>query len=427
MATPDFIEFTNRKIHPMTTTLSILVSCTSSTEAAALSIASFTALPSDIEYEVLIAANSEILPAVSALINEAAPLLPVRPTILEITAPADRAHAFNSAASAAKGDYLFFLEAGTQITTDAITLLLTYLSSNPATGIAAPLLICPQSGRVQSCGTTFTPSLRAQPLFASFPATHPAVTKPRSFQAVPVNGMCMRSSTFKDAGQFDTKYKTGMEVLELCCAIRNNEQSIDIVPQATLLEPDNTAAVVEDDLSIDTMRLNDRCKGCFGPDKHRFAQDEGYQFTVSPWLESYMTLTPEREQELNEQMMESPDPSTCLALIIEEPLWQTGYVQLAAYLESTGRFEEACGIRLLQTFFFPMLPLYRKLAAVAEAANNDSLLQMANDKLEHIDNQLEDIGTLTKKAAGLANWARKAKEVQLQALYEGWLTDLGLL
>lgn len=427
MATSDFIELTNRKIHLMTTTLSILVSCISSTEAAALSIASFTALPNNITYEILIAANSETLPSIAKLVDEAAPLLPVRPAILNIIAPADKARAFNSAAKVAKGDYLFFLEAGTQITTDAITLLLTYLSNNPTTGIAAPLLICPQSGRVQSCGTTFTPSLRAQPLFASFPATHPAITKTRSFQAVPVNGMCMHSSTFKNAGQFDTKYKTGMEVLELCCAVRNNDQSIDIVPQATLLEPDNTTAVNEDDLNIDTMRLNDRCKGCFGPDKHRFAQDEGYQFTISPWLESYMTLTPEREQELNEQMMKSPDPSTCLALIIEEPLWQTGYVQLAAYLESTGRFEEACGIRLLQTFFFPMLPLYRKLAAVAEAAHNESLLRMATDKIEHIDSQLEDIGTLTKKAAGLANWARKAKEVQLQALYEGWLTDLGLL
>ncbi|SIO29443.1 glycosyltransferase [Halodesulfovibrio marinisediminis] len=410
-----------------TTTLSILVSSISSTEAVALTLASFTNLPKDLECEILITADSEATPAISALIEEVAPLLPVRPAALELTAPISRARAFNLAADNAKGGYLLFLEAGTQITAESISPLLQHLSDNSSTGIAAPLLICPQSGRVQNCGTTFTPSLRPQPLFASFPATHPAVTKQRSFQAVPVNGMFMRAETFKEIGQFDTKYKTGMEVLDLCCAVRNNEQTIELIPQSTLLEPDKNESILEDDLSIDTMRLNDRCKGCFGPDKHLIAKKEGYVFTISPWLESYMTLTPEREQELNEQMMQSPDPSTCLALIIEEPLWQTGYVQLAAYLESTGKFEEACGIRLLQTFFFPMLPLYRKLAAVAEAAQNESLLQMANDKLGHIDNQLEDISALTKKAAGLANWARKAKEKELQELYEGWLKDLGLL
>lgn len=410
-----------------TTTLSILVSCTSSNEAAALSLASFTNLPKDLECEILIAADSKAAPDLSALIDEIAPLLPARPTALELTAPISRARAFNLAADNANGTYLFFMEAGTQITAETIPPLLRHLKNNPSAGIAAPLLICPQSGRVQSCGTTFTPSLSAQPLFASFPATHPAVNKQRSFQAVPANGILLRTKTFKDANQFDTKYKTGMEVLDLCCAVRNNEQTINLIPQSTLLTPDTTESILEDDLSIDTMRLNDRCKGCFGPDKHLFAQKEGYLFSVSPWLESYMTLTPEREQELNEQMMQSPDPSTCLALILEEPLWQTGYVQLAAYLESTGKYEEACGIRLLQTFFFPMLPLYRKLAAVAEAANNENLLQMANDKLKHIDNQLEDISALTKKAAGLANWARKAKETELQSIYEGWLKDLGLL
>lgn len=410
-----------------TKTLSILVSCIRSTEAVALSLASFTNLPENLECEIVIAADSEMETAIQALVAEVTPLIPCTPSVLALNQPVSNARAFNLAAENATGKYICLLKAGTQITSDSFQPLLKYLTDTPSAGIAAPLLICPQSGRVQSCGTTFTPSLKAQPLFASFPATHPAVKKQRTFQAVPLNGMVMRAETFNHANMLDTTYKTGMEVLDLCCSVRNNEQTIELIPQATMLEPDTPTAVDEDDLSIDTMRLNDRCKGCFGPDKHRMAKREGYQFAISPWLESYMTLTAEREQELNEQMMQSPDPSTCLALILEEPLWQTGYVQLAAYLESTGKFEEACGIRLLQTFFFPMLPLYRKLAAVADAAKNESLLTMANEKLEHIDSQLEDINGLTKKAAGLANWARKAKEVELQELYEGWLKDLGLL
>lgn len=410
-----------------TPTLSLLISAVSHPEAAAQTMASLSLIPEAITHEVFIVASSDETAPIASFIEEAKKILPTSPQLLSLNAPLSHARAFNFAAQSATGDHLLFIEAGTQLTENTLPPLLSRLQSSSTTGIAAPLHICPESGRVQGCGTTFTPSLRAQPLFASFPATHPAVNKPRTLQAVPANGMLMRAADFKDAGQFDTSYLTGMEILDLCATVRDNDFTIDLIPEATLLTPDTPKQISEDDFSVDTLRLNSRHKGSFGPDKHTLAQKEGYLFAISPWLESYMTLTPEREQELNAQMMQSPDPSTCFALIQEEPLWQTGYAQLAAYLESTRRFDEACGIRLLQTFFFPMLPLYRKLAATAEAASNADLLQMANDKLEHIDTQLEDISGLTKKAAGLANWARKAGEKDLQALYEGWLKDLGLL
>ena len=410
-----------------TPTLSLLISAVSHPEATAQTMASLALIPETITHEVFIVASSDETAPIASFIQEAEQLLPTTPELLSLNTPLSHARAFNLAAQSATGDHLLFIEAGTQLTENTILPLLSKLQSSSTTGIAAPLHICPESGRVQGCGTTFTPSLRAQPLFASFPATHAAVNKPRTLQAVPANGMLMRAADFNDAGQFDTSYLTGMEILDLCATVRDKDLTIDFIPEATLLTPDIPKQISEDDFSVDTLRLNSRHKGSFGPDKHTLAQEEGYLFAISPWLESYMTLTQEREQELTAQMMQSPDPSTCFALIQEEPLWQTGYAQLAAYLESTRRFDEACGIRLLQTFFFPMLPLYRKLAATAEAANNADLLQMANDKLEHINSQLEDISGLTKKAAGLANWARKAGEKDLQALYEGWLKDLGLL
>lgn len=410
-----------------TPTLSLLVSAVSSPENVAQTLASLSRIPDSVTHEVFVVASGDETAPVASLVDEAGKLLPTTPEVLSLNTPFSHARAFNLAARSATGKHLLFLEAGTQLTEDTILPLLSRLQNSSATGIAAPLQICPESGRVQSCGTTFTPSLRAQPLFASFPATHPAVNKQRCLQAVPANGMFMRASDFQNAGHFDTNYFTGMEILDLCGTVRDKDLTIDLIPEATLLTPDIPKQISEDDLSVDTLRLNSRHKGCFGPDKHKLAQEEGYVFAISPWLESYITLTQEREQELTALMMQSPDPSTCFALIQEEPLWQTGYAQLAAYLESTRRFDEACGIRLLQTFFFPMLPLYRKLAATAEAANNADLLQMANDKLEHINTQLEDISALTKKAAGLANWARKAGEKELQALYEGWLKDLGLL
>ena len=414
------------------TTLAIFIATGSTADTLSQTLTSLEALPPTLTCDVTVLTAEETAEDVEACLaqymEQRATTAPCPATAcLAIEPPYSTPKAFNTAAAKSTASYVLFLTAGARLTTTSVMPLIDHLEQNSTAGIAAPLLVCPESGRVQSCGTTFTPSLKAQPFLASFPANHPAVLTVRSMQAVPLQGLLMRRELFITAKMLDTGYRTGMEILDLCCAVRDMNKTVDVVPDAVLLQPDAAEKYTDDDLSIDTMRLNQRCEGCLGPDKHTLAKALGYQIALSPWLESYITLTPAREQELNERMMQSPDPATVYTMLQEEPLWQTGYVQLAAYLEATGSFAEACGIRLLQTFFFPMLPLYRKLAAVAEAAGNDALKTMATEKLEHIDTQLEEVGPLTKKAAGLANWARKAGEKELQALYEGWLSDLGLL
>ena len=104
-----------------TPTLSILVSCISTPESSAATLASLTHVPSDITCEAfLIAAKEEAAP-LAALLGEAAGKLPVTPGLLTIDAPYGRAKAFNTAASQAASDYILFLEAGAQLTESSIT------------------------------------------------------------------------------------------------------------------------------------------------------------------------------------------------------------------------------------------------------------------------------------------------------------------
>ena len=103
-----------------------------------------------------------------------------------------------------------------------------------------------------------------------------------------------------------------------------------------------------------------------------------------------------------------------------------GYTLLAEYLEQTGSYAEAAGVRLLEASFFPFLTSYRALARVADLAGNADLAGQASAKTKQILGLLDDADALTAKAGGMAKWAKQAGEADLEMLYSGWLRNLGL-
>jgi len=335
--------------------------------------------------------------------------------------------ACNAGADAARSPMLFFLNNDTLLTENWLPPLLKAMSSDARTGAAGPLLLYPDSDRVQHCGIAFTPSLRTEHLYANFPASHPAVHAKRTLQAITGAAFMVTKELFLACGGFFPGYRNGSEDLELCCRIREAGRRLEVVAESRIYHLESQTPGRGDDDPANGALLNERCKGCFGPDVHRLARRDGYEMALTPWLESYLVLPAEREQALTESLTAPFDAAACWNMLQKEPLWHTGYSLLAAVLEQHGKFAEASGLRLLQTNFFPMLPHYRQLAATAAKAGNLALAKQAVDKAEHVSSLLEDPGPLIKKAAGLANWARKAGEADLQRLYEDWLRDLGVL
>jgi len=335
--------------------------------------------------------------------------------------------ACNAGAKAARGGLLLFLNNDTLLTPNWLPPLMKAMQDDPRIGAAGPLLLYPDTNRVQHCGITFTPSLRTEHLYANFPADHPAVHAKRTLQAITGAAIMVEKELFFQCGAFFSGYRNGSEDLELCCRIREAGRRLAVITQSRVYHLESQTPGRGDDDNDNAALLNERCKGCFGPDVHRFARRDGYEMALTPWLESYITLPAEREEELTIAMTQQFSPAACWEMLQKEPLWHTGYNLLAAVLEENGQFAEACGVRLLQTYFFPMLPYYKQLAATAAKSGNIPLARQAIDKAEHVNKLLEDPGPLIKKAAGLANWAGKAGEKELQQLYEGWLKDLGVL
>ncbi len=335
--------------------------------------------------------------------------------------------ACNAGAEAARGQFLLFLNNDTLLTDNWLPPLLKAMQDDRRLGAVGPLLLYPDTNRVQHCGICFTPSLRTEHLYANFPADHPAVHATRSLQAITGAALMVRRDQFLACGGFHPGYKNGSEDLELCCRLREAGKRLAVITQSVVYHLESQTPGRGDDDGDNAALLNERCKGCFGPDVHTFARNDGYQLALTPWLESYMSLPREREEAITTAVTHNFSPTACWDMLQKEPLWHTGYELLAGLLEEHGQFAESCGIRLLQTYFHPMLPHYRSLATTAAKAGNLVLAKQAVDKAEHVSQLLEDPSALIKKAAGLANWARKAGETDLQQLYEGWLRDLGVL
>ncbi len=335
--------------------------------------------------------------------------------------------ACNHGVQKATGQKLLFLNNDTLLTPHWLGPLLKAFEEDHRLGAVGPLLLYPDSHRVQHAGIAFTPALRTQHLYANFPATHPAIHTRRNLQAITGACLMLERTLFAQCGGFYKGYKNGSEDLELCCRIGEAGKRLACITQSKVIHLESQTPGRGDDDDMNARLLNERCKGWFGPDLHTYAARDGYRFMLTSWLESYLALPENRETDLSYSMQGTFDPGACWEMLQQEPLWQTGYALLAGYLEQAGQHVEASGVRLLQTYFFPLLPHYRQLAACAAKAGNVGLAEQAIQKAAHINAMLEDVGTLTKKAAGLANWARRANEPTLQSLYEGWLSELDLL
>jgi GT2 family glycosyltransferase len=96
--------------------------------------------------------------------------------------------ACNQGAAAGQAEFVLFLNNDTLLTPGWTDPLLAAFREDPTLGAAGPLLVYPNSRRVQHPGIAFAPPLACEHLYEQFPASHPAwpeaevqaVTGPRS-------------------------------------------------------------------------------------------------------------------------------------------------------------------------------------------------------------------------------------------------------
>lgn len=334
--------------------------------------------------------------------------------------------ACNAGAGAARGEQLFFLNNDTLVPPDGpggsgwLGPLLEAMAEDPKLGATGPLLTYEPAplaeATVQHCGVAFAPTLGVEHLYAHFPATHPAVHRRRRLQALTGAALMLPRQRFLDCGGFHEGYVNGCEDIELCCRLRQAGYVLRLTPASRLAHLESrTPGRFDRDLENMAL-LNERTGGCFVPDLHRHALRDGFSLGLSEGLQLYLRPAPEREEALRPLALE-PDPAAVWAMLQKEPLWEAGYAGLAGMLEQAGRFAEAAQVRLALTHLAPRAANYRALAKTAHLAGEAHLGDTAMAAYKDVMERAGDAEGLARKASKLADWAGRADEPELEALY----------
>jgi GT2 family glycosyltransferase len=130
----------------------------------------------------------------------------------------------NIGALTATGEFLVFLNNDTEVLPGWLPPLLETLKKDIHTGIAGPKLLY-KNGALQCGGVVFNPrSNIPYHIYEHFPADHPAVNKPRCFQAYTGACFAVRAADFYALRGFDPIYSNGMEDIDFCLRMRTRLQ-----------------------------------------------------------------------------------------------------------------------------------------------------------------------------------------------------------
>ena len=143
------------------------------------------------------------------------------------------ATACNDGAAAAKGDYLVFLNNDTVPSAGWLDALVAVADSDARVAVVGSKLVFPND-TVQHAGVVVCQDGNPRHLYAGFPADHPAVNKPRRFQAVTAASMLVRRDAFERAGGFDVAFRNCLEDTDLCLRLGELGYEVRYCPDSVL-------------------------------------------------------------------------------------------------------------------------------------------------------------------------------------------------
>jgi hypothetical protein len=289
-------------------------------------------------------------------------------------------------------------------------------------GAASPLLLFPDTRRVQHLGIAFSVTMSVQHLYFLFPEGHPAVGRIRRLQALTGAALILPRRLFSHCGGFFSGYLNGFEDMDLCCRVREQGLRLSTVPDSRVLHLTSQTQGRYDRDAENTALFNRRCTGCFRPDLDQQARQDGLATTLTPWLDQVLCLPRERLETLEREHPE-PDHEACGEWLHREPLWERPYGVLSRHLADHGRHGEAAAVRELQAYFFPCTATYRALLDTASAAGRERLARDTAMALARVESLLADREGLRRRAQGLHQWARRVGDAGLESQLREWLED----
>ncbi|HET9482277.1 MAG TPA: glycosyltransferase family 2 protein [Candidatus Polarisedimenticolia bacterium] len=144
------------------------------------------------------------------------------------------ARACNEGARSALGELLVFLNNDTLPRGGWLDALVDHAREHSLAGIVGSRLLYPD-GSIQHAGVVICHDHYPRHVYAGFPGDHPAVTRPRRYQAVTAASMLVRREVFEVLSGFDTGYTNGLEDADFCLRAGRLGHEIHYAPDSVVV------------------------------------------------------------------------------------------------------------------------------------------------------------------------------------------------
>lgn len=329
------------------------------------------------------------------------------------------AKACNIGVKLSNSDFLLFLNNDTELTPNWLPPLLSPFATQKNLAATGPCLLYPGTNLIQHLGIAFLPGRQAEHLYEYFSGKHPLALSSRSPKAMTAAALCLPRSIFLNAGGFHEGYVNGCEDIDLCLNLGLLGYALAYVPESVVYHYTSQTPGRFDHDRPNSALLLSRHEHNLNPDIHHHALHDGFSICLNEWLLVSVSLSKERELELN-SMAKGATPSQCFEILEKEPLWEQGYLLLADWLEERSAFHDSLHLRTLAAQFHPSRLNYIKLIKTAQKAAVPEVARHAQDKLEKV---AEQSLSLRKKAVQKIQWAKAVNEPFWDLLYSDWLKN----
>jgi GT2 family glycosyltransferase len=143
------------------------------------------------------------------------------------------ARACNDGAAAASGEYLAFLNNDTVPVAGWLDALVAVADAEPNVGVVGSKLLFPND-TVQHAGVVVCQDGNPRHIYAGFPADHPAVSRPRRFQAVTAASMLVRRDAFERVDGYDPAFRNCLEDTDLCMRLGRLGYEVRYCPESVV-------------------------------------------------------------------------------------------------------------------------------------------------------------------------------------------------
>lgn len=319
----------------------------------------------------------------------------------------------NLGADRADAQFLFFLNNDTLLTPGWLSPLLQAFALRPNLGAVGPLLLYPETNRVQHLGVIFTPTRQVNHLYHYFPHDHPVVSKYRELQAITGAALLIPAQLFQQVGGFWPEYRNGCEDLDLCAQVRRQGKTLICEPSSQIYHLTSQTQGRFDHGPHNFALLHQRCAQDFSPDKHIWAAKDGYTLRLTYDLVADIVL------ERPEQKTADLGLKELWAEVLAEPLWEQGYTLLTNELIQAKIWDEAVEIVTLQMQFFSSEESLWNLAKIATKTQNKELMTQCQAMRTALD-QAYAQHDIYRKFQSIRHWATTAQDAILHAACQKW-------